>query len=137
MAYKARDGKQFGNNEQGKFYDKVRGEGEQDNFPKSEKSGEQDSAEGSAEGESAHDHEGKEGDHSEIDNVVAEHGPATEITTTHEDGHKHHSKGHPHAGHAAEHTAHAFGEAEPQEAPKGEEQAEEEAVPGIHKFIGA
>jgi hypothetical protein len=76
---------------------------------------------------SSHDHEGQEGDHEAIADVVAEHGPAFRVehrerqdedgNGTHEvhsfhgkDGkleHTHHSYGHPHVEHTLVHHAYA------------------------------
>lgn len=73
-----------------------------------------------AAGYSTYDHDGDEGDHSVIQKIVEEHGPAKGhthrsdgeshyVTTHHEDGHTHHSAGHPHFAHAHEHLAIAHG----------------------------
>lgn len=86
------DGKKFGNDEMGKHYDKTR---EPESKPAMDKGGK----------------EGKEGEHEDMKEVVAEHGPATkmEMHSHHEDGHVHKAEHHDHES-ASKHVDHAFGE---------------------------
>jgi hypothetical protein len=71
-------------------------------------------------GNSSYDHEGAEGDHSVIQKIVDEHGPAKAhtlheegdtdtVVSQHPDGHTHVSLGHPDAVHAIGHIAVAHG----------------------------
>ena len=73
-----------------------------------------------AAGYSMYDHDGYEGDHSAIQKIAAEHGPARahqhfqdgmthRVVSHHGDGHLHISKGHPTFEHAHEHIGIAHG----------------------------
>jgi hypothetical protein len=78
-------------------------------------------------------------DHSEVDQVVDEHGPAMshmisdngdgtfDSHTVHADSHEHHKSGHPSLAHAHEHGEHAMGEG--MDDGKEEVMAEHEAKP--------
>jgi hypothetical protein len=119
--YTAKDGKNFGNIEQGKHYDKTRpkeaaADGTQPGNPDSE----------------SHADDGNFGD------VIEEHGPAKHthivaeedgthtVHSHHEDGHHHASKGHDLES-AHKHSMHAHSGEEPEAEPfKGEETPEEE-----------
>ena len=115
--FKAKDGKKFGSAFRMRRYDSAheghepgpRAEAHEINEPKEEPT------------EEMGEPKMGEGDHSEIQQIAAEHGPAHEVHITHdhaagkhhvhsvhEDGHEHHAD-HPTADHAHMHAAHAAG----------------------------
>ena len=132
MAFKAKDGKAFGNRQQQRAYDE-RAPKEQ---PEAKADGESDGG------------DGQDVSHQPIEDVVAQHGPAEKIELQHDHeggqhhvhshhGGKHHKSSHGSADEAHMHAAKAAGlnpeeQGEPQQYEAGEhEGAQEYGIPGM------
>lgn len=133
MAFKAKDGKSFGNRQQQKAYDERPA---QSGAKKESKS-----AERAEHAEAGGENEGAEQSPQDIHEMVAQHGPAEKVEISHAEG-KHTKVSH-HGGktHTSEHAsaeeAHQHGMTAAGVEPQQEEQQQEPAMAGGAMSVGA